>query len=332
MNLPFDSSEMIVAFTAGGVWLLIGWLFVLGAAMGSFLNVVAYRLPRGMSLSRPGSRCPACGRPIRWHDNVPIFGWLVLGGRCRDCRTAISPRYPIVEMSVAASSALVAWSAIGPVAGAEGGESFALDPLSAVFRLMLVYTLICAALLEFDGGRAPRRLLIAIFVAGVVLSTVCPDVRPVQSASESAWRGLYDSGWMLAAALLLGALAWPLLVEKADDDAVRAGTARVAELALAGVFLGLWAMAAIAVFSPACFLATRIAGRFWPPAARFGWAAALVLGTLIWIAAGREMIGRLPSVFRGDPRMTLLAAGAMVAVLSIVGRLAHSGPTSSDRA
>ena len=77
------------------------WVFALGGAVGSFLNVVVYRLPAGMSLVAPGSRCPACGHPIRWHDNLPIAGWLILRGRCRDCAARISPRYPAVETLVA---------------------------------------------------------------------------------------------------------------------------------------------------------------------------------------------------------------------------------------
>ena len=68
-----------------------------GATIGSFLNVVAYRLPRAESLVHPGSRCPGCGTAIKVYDNVPVFGWLLLRGRCRSCRTAISPRYPIIE-------------------------------------------------------------------------------------------------------------------------------------------------------------------------------------------------------------------------------------------
>jgi leader peptidase (prepilin peptidase)/N-methyltransferase len=69
----------------------------LGLVVGSFLNVVIYRLPRRESLVRPGSHCPSCGNPVRWHDNVPVFGWLVLRGKCRDCRQHIPIRYPLVE-------------------------------------------------------------------------------------------------------------------------------------------------------------------------------------------------------------------------------------------
>jgi leader peptidase (prepilin peptidase) / N-methyltransferase len=70
---------------------------ILGLVVGSFLNVVIYRLPLRQSLVRPSSHCPSCGKPVRWHDNVPVFGWIVLRGRCRDCRLPISVRYPAIE-------------------------------------------------------------------------------------------------------------------------------------------------------------------------------------------------------------------------------------------
>lgn len=74
---------------------------VFGAAVGSFLNVVIWRLPREESLSRPGSHCPSCGAPIRWRDNIPVLSWLLLRGRCRSCRGRISIRYPLIELLTA---------------------------------------------------------------------------------------------------------------------------------------------------------------------------------------------------------------------------------------
>src|SRR4051812_50201120 len=91
--------------------LLIG-AGVLGAVVGSFLNVVAWRLPRGESLVRPASRCPQCETPIRpWH-NVPVLAWLMLRGRCADCGTRIPARYPLVEAGAAPPS--VAGGAAAP--------------------------------------------------------------------------------------------------------------------------------------------------------------------------------------------------------------------------
>jgi leader peptidase (prepilin peptidase) / N-methyltransferase len=87
--------------------------FVLGAVVGSFLNVVIVRVPEGRSVVRPGSACGACGAPVRWYDNVPILAWLWLRARCRDCGARLSPRYPLVEAGTALL-ALAAFRAFGP--------------------------------------------------------------------------------------------------------------------------------------------------------------------------------------------------------------------------
>lgn len=73
-------------------------IFALGLAFGSFLNVCIYRLPRDLSVVRPGSTCPKCEKPIAFYDNVPILSWLILRGRCRNCQTSITPRYLVVEL------------------------------------------------------------------------------------------------------------------------------------------------------------------------------------------------------------------------------------------
>src|SRR5438309_3001201 len=84
-----------------------GFIAVLGAIIGSFLNVVIHRLPREQSISLPSSACPSCGAAISAYDNVPIISFLVLGGRCRSCRAPISIRYPVVEALTALLFALV---------------------------------------------------------------------------------------------------------------------------------------------------------------------------------------------------------------------------------
>ena len=77
-------------------------VFVFGAAVGSFLNVCIYRLPAKTSIVKPSSRCPSCGHPIRYRDNLPIISFILLGGKCRDCKSRISLRYPLVELITAA--------------------------------------------------------------------------------------------------------------------------------------------------------------------------------------------------------------------------------------
>lgn len=87
----------------------LAFVAVVGAMMGSFLNVTILRLPGGESLIRPRSRCPNCETPIAWYDNVPIVSWIVLGGRCRSCRNPISWQYPIIEALTALIWAGAAW-------------------------------------------------------------------------------------------------------------------------------------------------------------------------------------------------------------------------------
>ncbi|MDH3222802.1 MAG: prepilin peptidase, partial [Gemmatimonadota bacterium] len=86
---------------------------LLGAALGSFLNVCIYRWPNDESVIRPPSRCPGCGIPVRWRDNVPVLGYLLLRGRCRSCGVRLSVQYPLVEAAVALTWAGLA-AALGP--------------------------------------------------------------------------------------------------------------------------------------------------------------------------------------------------------------------------
>jgi leader peptidase (prepilin peptidase)/N-methyltransferase len=136
---------------------------VLGAVFGSFLNVVAYRLPRGESLSRPRSRCPSCLTQIRAYDNVPVLSWLALRGRCRTCRAPISARYPLVEAATGALCALVVL--------AKGPDE------DALLGLALVLLLVPVTLIDLDHRIIPNRLMLigAILAPALVLLTA-PDV------------------------------------------------------------------------------------------------------------------------------------------------------------
>src|SRR5215210_1018022 len=88
---------------------LLALAAALGLAVGSFLNVCIYRLPRGESLAYPPSRCPRCGKRLSWYDNLPVVSWLVLRGRCRRCHEPISIQYPIVELVTAVMLVLVVY-------------------------------------------------------------------------------------------------------------------------------------------------------------------------------------------------------------------------------
>ncbi len=103
------------------VWIDLG-IFILGAVVGSFLNVCIHRIPAGCSIVFPSSRCPKCGHPISWHDNIPLLGYLLLKGHCRHCGEGISPQYPLVEGLTACLALSLYWK-FG--AGLQGPVAFA---------------------------------------------------------------------------------------------------------------------------------------------------------------------------------------------------------------
>jgi len=128
---------------------------VLGLLVGSFLNVVIHRVPRGESLLRPGSHCPRCLTAIRpWH-NVPVFGWLVLRGRCAGCREPISARYPLVEAATAALFVAVA-------------ARFGLSPELPAY-LYLAAIAVALAMIDLDVKRLPNAIVLPSYVVGAAL-------------------------------------------------------------------------------------------------------------------------------------------------------------------
>lgn len=131
---------------------------ILGAIVGSFLNVVAYRLPRGESLSHPPSHCPNCGAPVKPYDNIPVLSWLLLRGRCRSCKEPISIRYPLVEAGTALLCALVVI-----VKGADE---------DAVIGIVLVLLLVPVTLIDLDHHLIPNKITYPGFVLGVALIAV----------------------------------------------------------------------------------------------------------------------------------------------------------------
>ena len=108
------------------MWFVVPVVTFLGLSIGSFLNVVIWRLPRGESIAYPPSRCPGCEQAIAWYDNVPVLSWLLLRGRCRSCKTGIDARYVVVEL-ITGALALACLSVFGPTL--EGLRAFSLCAL-----------------------------------------------------------------------------------------------------------------------------------------------------------------------------------------------------------
>ncbi|MFW6133155.1 MAG: prepilin peptidase [Planctomycetota bacterium] len=148
-------------------------LFVLGACVGSFLNVVIHRLPRGQSIVFPGSHCPHCGRAIRWYDNIPIVSWFVLRGRCRDCSARISPRYLVVEL---ASAVLVAglYVCYFVLDVRRGATALPADWPMFTAHAALVCGLLAASLVDADLWVVPLEVLWVCSIIGVAGAALDP--------------------------------------------------------------------------------------------------------------------------------------------------------------
>ncbi len=155
-----------------------------GATIGSFLNVVAYRLPRAESLVHPGSRCPGCGTAIKAYDNVPVFGWLLLRGRCRSCRAPISPRYPIIE-------ALTGALAVAVVLTKHSASE-------VVLGLVLVVVLVPVALIDLEHRIIPNKITLPAAVAAVAIGAAL-DLKGVP---EQLIAGAGAGGFLLAFLLM----------------------------------------------------------------------------------------------------------------------------------
>lgn len=128
---------------------------IVGLLVGSFLNVVIYRLPRNcLSIVRPGSRCPACKTPIRWYDNIPVVSWVVLNGACRSCKSKISMRYPFVEALTGGLFVLIVWMSV--VRPGLIDDPFAW--LTALTQIVFVSLLIAGGLIDADLTVIPDRI------------------------------------------------------------------------------------------------------------------------------------------------------------------------------
>ena len=146
---------------------------LLGLVIGSFLNVVAYRVPAGISLLRE-SRCPHCDAPVRWWQNVPVVGWLALRGRCASCGAGISARYPIVEAVTGLLFAFVAWWFVGPATQAGTSLPPAATIVVTIAFLYLAAISVVLTLIDVDTHRLPNVIVLPSYIVGaLLLATAC---------------------------------------------------------------------------------------------------------------------------------------------------------------
>ncbi len=245
------------------IW--IPFLFLVGACVGSFLNVVIYRLPRGQSIVFPPSHCPLCGRAIKWYDNIPILSWLRLRGRCRWCSGAISPRYPIIELltAVLVSGLYVCYFVLRL---RDGIGEFAEDWPMFVAHAALLCGLLAASAVDIELFIVPLQVMWVCAAAGIAASAFRPHAflrpaSPVQAAvSVGVIVGLF-AAWVL---LRLGRIR-PSFIDAADKPITDERGSGVAITAQDGVRPRkeilrevLFLTPAIVLGAAAYFLATKV--------------------------------------------------------------------------
>lgn len=195
---------------------------ILGAIVGSFLNVVIYRVPAGKSIVRPRSQC-ACGKPIAWYDNIPVFSWFVLRGRARCCGRPYSFRYPFVEILVAG---LFLWSWL------------VFPPAKAIVGWVFLSGLVCATFIDLDHLIIPDAFTIGGAVVGMLLSLVVPALHGFQGADTLA--NLIQAGTESLLGILIGSgmILWIALLAEAVLKREAMGFGDVKFMGAIGAFCG----------------------------------------------------------------------------------------------
>lgn len=259
---------------------LIGlWVLALGVSIGSFLNVVVYRVPRGMTLLGT-SHCPKCGHAIRPYDNVPVFGWLALGGRCRDCALPISPRYPLIEALTGAMFLLLVLVEVFPRGANLPGRFSATSDRSQLIALtayhgLLLCSLLSWALIVLDRQALPKRFVALVVLWGFLVAAVWPELHPVRwapvlsrSLDAYPWLARFDTS--LVGLFAGGALGWLLVRVRAfrhRDMAVdlERRDATVVAVATVGLYLGWQAAVATLLLATVAHRLARWLARGWKP-------------------------------------------------------------------
>ena len=235
---------------------------LMGLCIGSFLNVVIYRLPLGQSLVSPRSRCTKCGYELRWYDNVPVLSWALLGGRCRQCRAPISAQYPIVELITGLLFVLVVWlTPVGPLLAS---------------RLILVAVLVALFGIDLEHQILPNVITLPGIAIGLMFSLVAPP----------GWKDAL-LGAALGAGVLYGIAAAYYAVRREEGM----GMGDVKMLAMVGAFLGWKAVLVTLVLSS--FSGAAI-GMALIAAQRGGMKLALPFGTFL-------AVGAVAAMLTGDP-------------------------------
>lgn len=200
------------------------WFLSIGCCVGSFLNVVVYREPLGLDIVLPKSRCPKCQTAIAPGDNIPVFGWLRLRGKCRSCQLPISARYPLVELAIGVLFLAFMYRTL-----LSGGANLPVREINTykgvvwilwytkwdlvrvfLFHMVLLVSLWTAALMEYDGHGWPRRMLWFTAAVGVVGLAIWPALHPLPLVASGSSRDvpLWTGPVAALAGISMGLIGW----------------------------------------------------------------------------------------------------------------------------
>lgn len=219
---------------------------VLGAAVGSFLNVVIHRVPAGLSVVRPPSACPTCSARVRFYDNVPVVSWFVLRGRCRDCSASISMRYPLVELVTALVFAGIAAWKLPDVVAAPGAGAVAGETLVLLALLVFAASSIALTAIDLDTHRLPNVIVVPTLV---LLAALLGASALLTGNGENAARAAAAAGILFAGYFVLALIS---------PRGMGMGDVKLA--AVIGLMLGWFGWAALAVGAFAAFLLGGLVG------------------------------------------------------------------------
>jgi leader peptidase (prepilin peptidase)/N-methyltransferase len=295
-------------------------------------------MPEGKSIVHPGSYCPRCQHPVRGYDNIPVLSWLILRGRCRDCRAPISPRYPLVEATGALLFLVIAVCEVTLRATnlpGHAGPAATFDTWAiAAYHLSLLCALLCVALIAYDRKRVPWRLTAVILGVGLVAAAVLPLLQPVSltgklsgQAGMGRMEGLATGLAGGATGLLFGAAAWPAALTRRGRRSDARVSASLHGAVLTGTFLGWQAVvgiaAAVVIFHTIVVAALCRVGKrpLWL------WPALLALTTLGYICIWDRIAAWLPWLVTGARGMTLVGACLATWIVSTLVWFAFLRPT-----
>lgn len=259
------------------------WLGLLGACIGSFLNVVAYRMPQGLSVVWKPSYCPRCGHDIRARDNIPVLGWLLLRGKCRDCNQPISPRYAIVEAAMGAALFWLAFAELfsgaanlpGPLSDRHGAWETVWNPDWGLIGLysyhgILLSLLMAMALIDQDRQQVPWKIVVFAVAVVAIGTTMWPYCYPERTRNirirewKAATDALVGAAWGASPWILIAGTRW----YRGQRDSFALLRNELLAGGMVGAFLGLRPSVRITFAWMIALAATALVTRFgrrWSP-------------------------------------------------------------------